>query len=55
MVIQFGILVWFIWWEYFWDIMELVIYFIIYGSVMVMYVYFVMICQEYVYLEVRDR
>lgn len=41
MATQFGILARLTWWEYSWDIMEPVTYFITYGSAMAMYAYFV--------------
>nr|XP_020861769.1 calcium uniporter protein, mitochondrial isoform X3 [Phascolarctos cinereus] len=55
MATQFGILARLTWWEYSWDIMEPVTYFITYGSAMATYAYFVMTRQEYVYPEARDR
>ncbi|KAK1333770.1 hypothetical protein QTO34_006157 [Cnephaeus nilssonii] len=55
MATQFGILARLTWWEYSWDIMEPVTYFITYGSAMAMYAYFVITRQEYVYPEARDR
>ncbi|XP_038599332.1 calcium uniporter protein, mitochondrial [Tachyglossus aculeatus] len=55
MATQFGILARLTWWEYSWDIMEPVTYFITYGSAMAMYAYFVMTRQEYIYPEARDR
>ncbi|XP_053778420.1 calcium uniporter protein, mitochondrial isoform X2 [Desmodus rotundus] len=55
MATQFGILARLTWWEYSWDIMEPVTYFITYGSAMAMYAYFVVTRQEYVYPEARDR
>uniref|UniRef100_A0A8B9DRJ0 Calcium uniporter protein n=1 Tax=Anser cygnoides TaxID=8845 RepID=A0A8B9DRJ0_ANSCY len=55
MATQFGILARLTWWEYSWDIMEPVTYFITYGSAMAMYAYFVMTRQEYVYPDARDR
>lgn len=39
---QFGILARLTWWEYSWDIMEPVTYFITYGTAMAMYAYFVL-------------
>uniref|UniRef100_A0A2K5RY99 Calcium uniporter protein n=1 Tax=Cebus imitator TaxID=2715852 RepID=A0A2K5RY99_CEBIM len=53
MATQFGILARLTWWEYSWDIMEPVTYFITYGSAMAMYACFVMTRQEYVYPESR--
>lgn len=41
MGVQFGILARLTWWEYSWDIMEPVTYFITYGTTMAMYAYFV--------------
>ncbi|CAM4582329.1 unnamed protein product [Lepidochelys olivacea] len=55
MATQFGILARLTWWEYSWDIMEPVTYFITYGSAMAMYAYFVMTRQEYIYPDARDR
>ncbi|KFO80399.1 hypothetical protein N303_14269, partial [Cuculus canorus] len=55
MATQFGILARLTWWEYSWDIMEPVTYFITYGSAMAMYAYFVITRQEYVYPDARDR
>ncbi|KAF5929069.1 hypothetical protein HPG69_015542 [Diceros bicornis minor] len=55
MATQFGILARLTWWEYSWDIMEPVTYFITYGSAMAMYAYFVITRQEYIYPEARDR
>uniref|UniRef100_A0A8C5KW02 Calcium uniporter protein n=1 Tax=Jaculus jaculus TaxID=51337 RepID=A0A8C5KW02_JACJA len=47
MATQFGVLARLTWWEYSWDIMEPVTYFITYGSAMAMYAYFVMTRQKY--------
>ncbi|XP_034407750.1 calcium uniporter protein, mitochondrial isoform X1 [Cyclopterus lumpus] len=55
MATQFGILARLTWWEYSWDIMEPVTYFITYGTAMAMYAYFVLTRQEYVYPDARDR
>ncbi|XP_075932987.1 calcium uniporter protein, mitochondrial isoform X3 [Anarhichas minor] len=55
MATQFGILARLTWWEYSWDIMEPVTYFITYGTAMGMYAYFVLTRQEYVYPDARDR
>ncbi|XP_076141945.1 calcium uniporter protein, mitochondrial isoform X1 [Alosa pseudoharengus] len=55
MATQFGILARLTWWEYSWDIMEPVTYFITYGTAMAMYSYFVLTRQEYVYPDARDR
>ena len=42
MAAQFGILARLTWWEYSWDIMEPVTYFITYGTAIIMYGYFVL-------------
>lgn len=39
---QFGVLARLTWWEYSWDIMEPVTYFITYGTTIAMYAYFVL-------------
>lgn len=41
MSVQFGILARLTWWEYSWDIMEPVTYFVTYGTAMACYAYFV--------------
>nr|CAB3263707.1 calcium uniporter protein, mitochondrial [Phallusia mammillata] len=52
---QFGILARLTWWEYSWDIMEPVTYFITYGTAIIMYGYFLLTQKEYVYPDARDR
>ncbi|XP_055932372.1 calcium uniporter protein, mitochondrial-like [Argiope bruennichi] len=52
---QFGVLARLTWWEYSWDIMEPVTYFITYGTTIAMYAYFVLTRQEYVLPDVNDR
>ncbi|GBL91611.1 Calcium uniporter protein, mitochondrial [Araneus ventricosus] len=52
---QFGVLARLTWWEYSWDIMEPVTYFITYGTTIAMYAYFVLARQEYVLPDVNDR
>ena len=42
MAAQFGFLARLTWWEYSWDIMEPVTYFVTYGSSIAMYAYFVL-------------
>lgn len=42
MATQFGVLARLTWWEYSWDIMEPVTYFITYGTAIAMYAYFVL-------------
>lgn len=41
MSLQFGLLARLTWWEYSWDIMEPVTYFVGYGTTMAMYAYYV--------------
>nr|XP_024000440.1 calcium uniporter protein, mitochondrial-like [Salvelinus alpinus] len=55
MATQFGILARLTWWEYSWDIMEPVTYFITYATAMAMYSYYVLTRQEYLYPDARDR
>lgn len=55
MSIQFGILARLTWWEYSWDIMEPVTYFVTYGTAMACYAYYCVTKQEYVLEDVRDR
>ncbi|GIZ05179.1 calcium uniporter protein, mitochondrial, partial [Caerostris extrusa] len=52
---QFGVLARLTWWEYSWDIMEPVTYFITYGTTIAMYAYFVLTRQEYILPDVNDR
>ncbi|KAJ8319365.1 hypothetical protein KUTeg_004456 [Tegillarca granosa] len=52
---QFGFLARLTWWEYSWDIMEPVTYFVTYGTTMAMYAYFVITRQEYIFPDVKDR
>ena len=42
MALQFGLLARLTWWEYSWDIMEPVTYFVGYGTAMAAYAYFVL-------------
>ncbi|KAH9498400.1 hypothetical protein Btru_008182 [Bulinus truncatus] len=55
MSLQFGILARLTWWEYSWDIMEPVTYFVTYGTSMAMFAYFLLTKQEYVFPDVKDR
>lgn len=55
MSVQFGILARLTWWEYSWDIMEPVTYFVTYGTAVACYAYFVLTKQEYLYPDARDR
>lgn len=55
MGVQFGVLARLTWWEYSWDIMEPVTYFVTYGTAMAAYAYFAVTKQDYVLPDVRDR
>ncbi|XP_044599342.1 calcium uniporter protein, mitochondrial [Cotesia glomerata] len=55
MAVQFGILARLTWWEYSWDIMEPVTYFVTYATGMLCYIYFVVTRQEYMLPEVMNR
>ncbi|XP_057660971.1 calcium uniporter protein, mitochondrial isoform X1 [Diorhabda carinulata] len=55
MSVQFGILARLTWWEYSWDIMEPVTYFVTYGTAMACYAYFVLTKEEYILQDVRNR
>lgn len=55
MSVQFGILARLTWWEYSWDIMEPVTYFVTYGTAMAAYAYYVITKQEYQMPDVKDR
>merc|ERR1711976_993631 len=55
MSVQFGILARLTWWEYSWDIMEPVTYFVTYGTAMAGYAYFLLTRQEYLYPDAADR
>lgn len=55
MSVQFGILARLTWWEYSWDIMEPVTYFVTYGTAIAGYAYFVLTRQEYLYPDATDR
>ncbi|KAJ8916226.1 hypothetical protein NQ315_016365 [Exocentrus adspersus] len=55
MSVQFGILARLTWWEYSWDIMEPITYFVTYGTAMACYAYFVLTKEEYVLQDVKDR
>ena len=52
MSVQFGVLARLTWWEYSWDIMEPVTYFVTYGTAIIAYSYFVLTKQEYLYNDV---
>ncbi|XP_002738070.1 calcium uniporter protein, mitochondrial-like [Saccoglossus kowalevskii] len=55
MALQFGFLARLTWWEYSWDIMEPVTYFVSYGTAIAMYAYYVLTKEEYIYPIMRDR
>ncbi|XP_022657997.1 calcium uniporter protein, mitochondrial-like isoform X3 [Varroa destructor] len=55
MSVQFGVLARLTWWEYSWDIMEPVTYFVTYGTSMAAYAYFMVTKQDYYLPDVRDR
>lgn len=55
MGIQFGFLARLTWFEYSWDIMEPVTYFVGYGTAIACYAYYLLTNQEYILPQVRDR
>ncbi|XP_057338782.1 calcium uniporter protein, mitochondrial isoform X2 [Microplitis mediator] len=55
MAVQFGILARLTWWEYSWDIMEPVTYFVTYATGMLCYIYFIVTRQEYMLPDVMNR
>jgi len=55
MALQFGFLARLTWWEYSWDIMEPVTYFVTYAGSMLFYSYFVLTREDSNYPEVRNR
>ena len=55
MACQFGLLARLTWWEYSWDIMEPVTYFVTYGTAMACYAYFVLTREDYTFPAARDR
>ncbi|XP_011312446.1 calcium uniporter protein, mitochondrial isoform X2 [Fopius arisanus] len=55
MGVQVGILARLTWWEYSWDIMEPVTYFVTYATGMACYVYFIMTRQEFMLPDVMNR
>uniref|UniRef100_T1IW70 Calcium uniporter protein n=1 Tax=Strigamia maritima TaxID=126957 RepID=T1IW70_STRMM len=55
MASQFGVLARLTWWEYSWDIMEPVTYFVTYGTTMAAFAYYVLTKQEYILTDVKDR
>ncbi|KZC09595.1 Calcium uniporter protein, mitochondrial [Dufourea novaeangliae] len=55
MSVQFSGLARLTWWEYSWDIMEPVTYFVTYGTTMAWFIYFVLTKQEYMLPDVLNR
>jgi len=55
MSVQFGVLARLTWWEYSWDIMEPVTYFVTYGTAIAAYSYFVLTKQEYLFNDAAKR
>uniref|UniRef100_A0A336KU11 Calcium uniporter protein n=1 Tax=Culicoides sonorensis TaxID=179676 RepID=A0A336KU11_CULSO len=55
MSVQFGVLARLTWWEYSWDIMEPVTYFVTYGTGMMAYAYFAITKQDYILPDIKDR
>ncbi|XP_071492610.1 calcium uniporter protein, mitochondrial-like [Diadema antillarum] len=55
MSVQFGLLARLTWWEYSWDIVEPITYFVTYGSAIAAYAYFVVTRQEFLYPDAKDR
>ncbi|CAL4089433.1 unnamed protein product, partial [Meganyctiphanes norvegica] len=55
MALQFGFLARLTWWEYSWDIMEPVTYFVTYGTAIGAYAYYVLTKQDFILPEVHDR
>jgi len=55
MGIQFGFLARLTWWEYSWDVMEPVTYFVTYGTIVGMYAYYCVTQQEYEFSKIYNR
>ncbi|XP_072051348.1 calcium uniporter protein, mitochondrial-like [Amphiura filiformis] len=55
MGLQFGFLARLTWWEYSWDIVEPITYFVTYGAGIFFYMYFVLTRQEFLYPDAQDR
>ncbi|XP_012148867.2 mitochondrial calcium uniporter isoform X1 [Megachile rotundata] len=55
MSVQFSGLARLTWWEYSWDIMEPVTYFVTYGTTMACFIYFLLTKQEYMLPDVLNR
>ncbi|XP_055343357.1 calcium uniporter protein, mitochondrial-like [Paramacrobiotus metropolitanus] len=55
MGMQFGFLARLTWWEYSWDIIEPITYFVTYGTAMCLYAYYLVTRQDYNFPAVADR
>ncbi|XP_030835640.1 calcium uniporter protein, mitochondrial [Strongylocentrotus purpuratus] len=55
MAVQFGLLARLTWWEYSWDIVEPITYFVTYGTAIAAYSYYVVTRQEFLYPDAKDR
>jgi len=55
LVLQFGILARMVWWDFNWDIMEPISYFVSFATIMLGFVFFVMYREEYTYKALQDR
>ncbi|XP_071952003.1 calcium uniporter protein, mitochondrial-like [Antedon mediterranea] len=55
MALQFGLLARLTWWEYSWDIVEPITYFVTYGSAMALYSYYVLTKEDYTNPGAADR
>ncbi|KAJ8403666.1 hypothetical protein AAFF_G00349920 [Aldrovandia affinis] len=53
--LQGGVLAWFTWWVYSWDIMEPVTYFITYATSIGFLTYFILTTRDFVYPDAKDR
>ncbi|XP_035282926.1 calcium uniporter regulatory subunit MCUb, mitochondrial-like isoform X1 [Anguilla anguilla] len=53
--LQGGVLAWFTWWVYSWDIMEPITYFLTYATSLGFLSYFILTKQEFAYAEAKDR
>jgi hypothetical protein len=52
---QFGVLARLTWWEYSWDIMEPVTYFVTTGTALIAYGYFLVTQQDFTIVDARER
>ncbi|KAJ8383012.1 hypothetical protein SKAU_G00037900 [Synaphobranchus kaupii] len=53
--LQGGVLAWFTWWVYSWDIMEPITYFLTYATSIGLLSYFILTKQEFVYADAKHR